>query len=142
MQTEALVALTPDDLVRMILKKQRDLAKALPDLLKSREEELSRAYQLTKEARMAYKNSQEEASSNEEATTAAELLYNEREEFRRRSESRTHQLRNANANVQSTLMYWSDEERPWTSLLEAAQRVAEGHPPTFASKQHDGGQQA
>ena len=85
------MALTPDDLVRMILKKQRDLAKALPDLLKSREEELSRAYQLTKEARMAYKNSQEEASSNEEATTAAELLYNEREEFRRRSESRTHQ---------------------------------------------------
>ena len=135
MQTEALVALTPDDLVALILKKQRALAQALPALLTAREDELSRAYRRTKQAKAALAEVSGAHSNDRTALTAAEAQYKEHEAFRRRSESRTHQLRNANANLQATLAYWSDEQRPWLSLMEAAQRVAEGHPPMFASRE-------
>ena len=139
MQTEALVALTPENLVALILKKQHALAKDLPDLLAVREEELSRAYILAKEARAVLTQLKAAELTDTLALAKAEGVYNEQEDFRRRSESRTHQLRNANANIQSTLAYWSNEQRPWMSLLEAAQRVAEGQPPMFATKATEGG---
>ena len=97
MQTEALVALTPENLVALILKKQHALAKDLPDLLAVREEELSRAYILAKEARAVLTQLKAAELINTVALAKAEGVYNEQEDFRRRSESRTHQLRNANA---------------------------------------------
>jgi hypothetical protein len=122
MQTEDLLAVTPDALVKAIVRRREALAAKLPEELQRRTEENDRAYVLAKEG------AEQNGGASSQANTAEE-----NETFRRRTVSRLWSVRHAAEDTNEALNFWKEMEKgEWGHLLEDATRVQQGGKSSYA----------
>jgi Skp family chaperone for outer membrane proteins len=136
MQANDLLSVEPADLIQAIIARRQSVASRLPDELERRQEENNRAYTLTKEAKAhldALTEQGETTSDAQEALQKAKDVYEEHEQFRRRSSSRLQTVKNSISDCQEAIEFWSAlAEGGWGHLLEDAERVASGGQSSFA----------
>ena len=136
MQANDLLSVEPAELIQAIIARRQSVASRLPDELERRQEENNRAYALTKEAKAhldALIQHGETTNDAQEALQKAKDLYEEHEQFRRRSSSRLQTVKNSISDCQEAIEFWSAlAEGGWGHLLEDAERVASGGQSSFA----------
>ena len=130
MQTPELLSVLPADLVKSILARREKLAAQLPKELELRQEENDRAYKLAKTSREELKALQTKSSDSkvdEEDILKAQQIYDENEQFRRRSASRLQTIKNNINDCREAIAFWQQlAEGEWGHLLEDSERVRAG----------------
>lgn len=122
MQTNDLLNVTPEALVKAIVRRRETLASSLPKELERRSEENDRAYSLAKAA-------DEEGKVDEDRSDQID----ENETFRRRTVSRLWSVRHAVEDTEEALAFWREMEAGgWGHLLEDAQRIEQGGASSYA----------
>ena len=122
MQTEDLLNVTPEALVKAIVRRRQTLASSLPKELERRSEENDRAYSLAKAVN-------EKSEADEDLSDQLD----ENETFRRRTVSRLWSVRHALEDTEEALAFWKEMEAGgWGHLLEDAQRVEQGGASSYA----------
>lgn len=138
MQARELLAVMPADLVKSILARREKLAAQLPKELESRQKENDRAFQLAKASREELKGLQTDSSDSEvdqEDILKAQHIYDENEQFRRRSDSRLKTIKHNISNCQQAIEFWEQlADGGWGHLLEDAERVRAGGDSSYAEK--------
>lgn len=140
MQSEGLLSITPEAMVKAILDRRRATASKLPDALHQRTEENNRAYALAKDARdtlHALKAEENATEANKEALKKAQSTYDEHESFRRRTSSRLQTLKNSIKDSEEAIEFWNNMANgEWGHLLEDSNRVASGGESSYAKSKH------
>jgi vacuolar-type H+-ATPase subunit I/STV1 len=141
MQAQELLSVLPADLIKSILARRQTMAGRLPKELEQRQEENDRAFQLAKVSReelQALQNTTETATSNAEELLKAQQLYDEHEQFRRRTSSRLQTIKNNIKDCQEAIEFWEGlADGNWGHLLEDAERVRGGGASSYAeAKRH------
>jgi len=141
MQARELLSVLPADLIKSILARRQKLASQLPKELESRQEENDRAFQLAKASReelQAIQNTDETSASHEERLLLAQQIYDEHEQFRRRTSSRLQTIKNNIQDCQEAIDFWEKlADGDWGHLLEDAERVRSGGTSSYAeAKRH------
>jgi hypothetical protein len=122
MQTGDLLDVTPEALVKAIVRRRKALASTLPKELERRTEENDRAYALAKPPKGASEKDEQNPEVEEENET-----------FRRRTVSRLWSVRHAVEDTEEALAFWTQiETGDWGHLLEDARRVEEGGKSSYA----------
>jgi len=140
MQSEGLLAITPEAMVKDILERRQATASKLPDALHARTEENNRAYMLAKEARdtlKALKAEEDGTEAHKEALKKAQSIYDEHESFRRRTSSRLQTLKNSIKDSEEAIEFWTKmSDGEWGHLLEDSNRLASGGNSSYAKSKH------
>ena len=140
MQSEGLLSITPEAMVKAILERRKATASKLPDALHQRTEENNRAYALAKEARealMALEAVDDQTKAHEEALNKAQAVYDEHESFRRRTSSRLQTLKNSIKDSEEAIEFWTSiADDGWGHLLEDANRLASGGVSSYSKSRH------
>ena len=122
MQTGDLLDVTPEALVKAIVRRRKALASTLPKELERRTEENDRAYALAKPPKGASEKDEQNPEVEEENET-----------FRRRTVSRLWSVRHVVEDTEEALAFWTQMETgDWGHLLEDARRVEEGGKSSYA----------
>ena len=136
MQAEELLSVTPEDLVVAILERRKAAAASLPKILQQRTEENDRAHRLASEARAEVKRLEELEQGDEsqqDVLKKARTMHEEHEAFRRRTASRLQTVKNAIADGEEAIQFWSELVKGgWGHLLEDAERLASGGASSYA----------
>lgn len=126
----------PADLIKSILARRQKMADQLPKELELRKEENDRAYKLAKASReelQAIQNTDETAANHEERLLQAQQIYDEHEQFRRRTSSRLQTIKNNIQDCQEAIDFWEKlADGGWGHLLEDAERVRSGGASSYA----------
>lgn len=112
------------------------MADLLPKELELRKEENDRAYKLAKASReelQAIQLTDETAANHEERLLQAQQIYDEHEQFRRRTSSRLQTIKNNIQDCQEAIDFWENlADGDWGHLLEDAERVRSGGASSYA----------
>ena len=140
MQSEGLLSITPEAMVKAILERRQAIASKLPDALHQRTEENNRAYTLAKDARealKALKTEGDETEAHKEAVKKAQTIYDEHESFRRRTSSRLQTLKNSIKDSEEAIEFWTNmADGEWGHLLDDSNRLASGGESSYAKSKH------
>ena len=120
--------MTPEAMVKAILRRRENTGKDFPKELELRTNENDRAYQLVHEAKaniQQLKDAKTPPSSPEYVQSENE--YKEHETFRRRTTSRLWVVKNAIKDHEEGMAFWNElQSGDWGHLLEDAARVRDG----------------